>query len=181
MLTPSNFLTAAQWSGALTLAVGLLTVLGFILGWGIRFRLVGATGFMVVLTVGIFALGLVPFTRTVVPGAVPFSRVFDNGATRAVIAVPPTITETELEATLQQAASDLFSPGRLSTGGRQLTIMARTVLHPQPGLSQPLVLGEVERSLATREDSDMSLTLYRDRLLQLPQDAEETKAIPDSA
>ncbi|MEO0409479.1 MAG: Ycf51 family protein [Cyanobacteria bacterium P01_A01_bin.135] len=168
MPTTSDFLTAAQWSAGLTLAIGILTALGFALSWGIRFRLVGATGFMAVLTVGIFALGLVPFTRTVVPGAVPFSRVFDNGATRAVITVPPTVTATELEATLKQAASDLFSPGRMSTGQRQLTIAARTVLHPQPGISEPLVLGKVERSLSAREDSDMEITLYRDRLLKLP-------------
>jgi len=165
---PSDFLAAAQWSGILALLAGIATVLGFVLGWGIRFRLVGATGFMVVLTVGIFALGLVPFTRTVVPGAVSFSRVFDNGATRAVIAVPPTITASELEATLEQAASDLFSPGRMSTGQRQLTIQARTVLHPEPGLSKPLFLGKVERSLSNRDDSDMAITLYRDRIAQLP-------------
>ncbi|MGB3613252.1 MAG: Ycf51 family protein [Elainellaceae cyanobacterium] len=165
---PSTFLAAAQWSGILTLLAAAVTALGLFLGWGIRFRLVGVTGFMAVLTVGIFALGLVPFTRTVVPGAVPFSRVFDNGATRAVIAVPPTITASELEATLEQAASNLFSPGRMSTGQSQLTIEARTVLHPEPGLSQPLFLGKVERSLSSREDSDMAITLYRDRIAQLP-------------
>ncbi len=168
MLNPSLFLTLAKWSGILTLVFGAITALGFLLGWGIRFRLVGATGFMGVLTVGIFALGLVPFTRTVVPGAVKFSRVFDNGATRAVIAVSPTITETELEATLKQAASNLFSPGRLGSGQSDLTIQARTVLHPEPGLTQPLVLGQIERSLSKREDAEMTVTLYRDRLAQLP-------------
>ncbi|MGF1516012.1 MAG: Ycf51 family protein [Elainellaceae cyanobacterium] len=169
MPTPSDFLTLAKWSGILTLVFGAMTALCFLLGWGIRFRLVGATGFMGVLTVGIFALGLVPFTRTVVPGAVKFSRVYDNGATRAVIAVPPEITEPALEATLKQAAGNLFSPGRLgSAGPGELTIQARTVLHPEPGLTKPLVLGKIERSLSKREDADMAITIYRDRMAELP-------------
>ncbi|MGF1538826.1 MAG: Ycf51 family protein [Elainellaceae cyanobacterium] len=168
MPTPSDFLALAKWSGILTLVFGAVTTLGFLFGWGIRFRLVGATGLMGVLTGGIFALGLVPFTRTVVPGAIKFTRVYDNGATRAVIAVPPTITESELEATLKQAASNLFSPGRLGGGPGDLVIKARTVLHPEPGLSQPLVLGQVERSLSKREDQDMAITTYPDALAQLP-------------
>lgn len=172
MPTPSDFLELAKWSGILTLALGTITTLAFLLSWGIRFRLVGATGLMGVLTVGIFALGLVPFTRTVVPGAVKFSRVYDNGATRAVIAVPPNITESELEATLKQAASNLFSPGRLGGGPGALTIQARTVLHPEPGLSQPLVLGQVERSLSKREDPEMVVLTYPEAIAQLsPADA----------
>jgi hypothetical protein len=164
MLTTDDFLTAAQWSGALTLAVGLIAGLGFLFQWGIRFRMVGVTGFMVVLTAGLFALSLVPFTRTVVPGAVRFSTVYDSGSTQAVIAVPADITETQLDATLRQAANDLFSPGRLGRRGSPLIIRARTVLHPQAGISQPLYLGQITRSLTVRNDENMNVTLYPDAL-----------------
>lgn len=171
MLTTADFLAASQWMGIATCACLALTVLAFILKWGIRFRLVGATGFLGVLTAGLFTLGLVPFTRTVVPGAVRFSRVYDNGATQAVIAVPPTITNAELEATLRQAASDLYSYGRLGGDSDQLTIRVRTIIHPEPGVTMPVYLGQVKRSLSKRDDDQMALEMYQDKLAKLPNSA----------
>jgi hypothetical protein len=168
MPTPATFLDAAQWVGIATLVFGAIAGLGFLFQWGIRFRLVGVTGFTAVLTVGLFGLGLVPFTRTVVPGAIQFSTIYDSGATQVVIAVPTQITESELIATLQQAANNLFSPGRLSRGEQQMTVRARTVLHPEPGVSQPLVLGQIKRSLFVRDDAQMEIEIYRDHLAQLP-------------
>jgi hypothetical protein len=164
----ATFLLAAQWAGILTIAFALVTLLSFLVGWGLRFRLVGATGFLLVLTTGLFALSLVPISRTVVPGAVRFARVYDSGATQVVIAVPPSITPTELTATLEQAASDLFSSGRLSQGDPQMTIRVRTLLHPQAGLSKVVYLGEVRRSLLVRNDPDMQITLYPEAVAQLP-------------
>lgn len=167
MLTPSDFQTYAQWTGIAVLVLGALTGLGFLFQWGIRFRLIGATGFTVVLTVGLFALGLVPLTRTSIPDAVRYVTVFDSGADQAVIAVSTPITETELAATLKQAASNLYSLGRLSRGDQKLTIRARAVVHPEPGVSQPLYLGQIKRSLSTREDAEMELKLYPEALAQL--------------
>jgi len=176
--TTADFLQFAQWSGALTLICGAVALLAFLLKWGIRFRFVGITGFMAVLTVGLFALGLVPFTRSIVPGSVRFSTVYDSGGTLAAIAVPNTITEEQLTATLQQAASDLFSPGRLSQqGGGQLLIRARTVLHPREGLTQPLVVGQVKRSLLVRNDDQMEITIFKENLAKLPK-PEATEAKP---
>ncbi|MDJ0620262.1 MAG: Ycf51 family protein [Calothrix sp. MO_192.B10] len=169
MFTPAEFLQYTQWSGIATLVVAVVTVLAFILKWGLRFRLVGATGFMIVLTAGLFSLSLAPLTRTVIPGAVKYSLIYDNGATQAVIAVSDQITPSELEATLRQAASNLYSAGRSSFSGEpQLTIRARTVLHPEPGLSIPFYLGQVKRSLANREDTEMNIEIYEDKFAQLP-------------
>lgn len=168
MLTTDEFLTFASWAGSITLLFAVLAVLGFIFKWGARFQLVGVTGFFGVLTGGLFALGLVPITRTVIPGAVKFSRVYDTGAEIAVIAVPPTITESELEATLRQAASDLYSNGRLGRDENKLTIRARTIIHPKPGMSKPLYLGQVKRSLTKRNDEQMQIDIFPDKLAQLP-------------
>lgn len=164
----STFLIATQWAGILTLVFAAITLLSFILQWGIRFRLVGATGLMLVLTSGLFALSLVPISRTTVPGAVRFSRVYDSGATQVVIAVPPSITEPELTATLKQAASDLFSSGRLSQGKSQMMIRARTLFHLEEGLSRLVYLGDVQRSLVVRDDSQMQITLYPEAVALLP-------------
>lgn len=165
----SNLSTYTQWSALATVAFLLLAVIAFIFQWGIRFRLVGITGFMIVLTVGLFGLGLGFSPRTVVPGAVRFSRVYDNGGDQVVIVVKPSITETELEATLKQAANDYFSYGRTGGNDNKLTVRARTVIHPESGLSVPLYLGQVKRSLAVREDDNMQVDIFEDKFEQLPQ------------
>ena len=131
--------------------------------------MVGATGFLAVLTGGLFALSLVPLTRTVIPGAIPYSLVYDNGGNQTVIAVPPQVTESELEATLRQAASNLYSYGRLGGVDNQLTIRARTILHPETNVSLPLFLGQVKRSLAIRDDQNMVIDIYSESFAQLPQ------------
>lgn len=168
MFSTDDFARYTQWSGIATLIFAVITLLGFIFKWGIRFRLAGATGFMLVVTGGLFPLSLTPLTRTVIPGAIRYKLVFDNGSSQAVIATPPQITSEELDATLRQAASDLFSYGRLGTPqDNQLTIRARSIVHPEPGISVPLYLGQVKRSLSSRDDSGMQIDIYKDNLAKL--------------
>jgi len=169
MPSTANFLQYTQWSGIATIVFAVLTILAFIVQWGFRFRLVGATGFMLVLTGGLFSLSLVPLSRTVIPGAVKYTLVYDNGSNQTVIAIAPEITPTELEATLRQAASNLYSYGRLGSGGnKELTVRARTIIHPEIGLSVPLYLGQVNRTLVSREDPEMAVEVYLDKFASLP-------------
>ncbi|NEP46057.1 MAG: DUF2518 family protein, partial [Okeania sp. SIO2H7] len=157
----------SQWGAILTVICGAIATLAFIFNWGIKFRLVGVTSFMGVLTAGIFSLGLGLYTRIAIPGAVPYSLVYDNGGNKTVIAVEPEITKSELEATMQQAAADLFSPGRLGVGENKLTIKVRAIVHPEKGVSEPVYLGEVKRALGKREDENMEIKIYDDRLEHL--------------
>ncbi|MDB9308310.1 Ycf51 family protein [Aphanizomenon sp. CS-733/32] len=169
MPSTANFLEYTQWSGIATIVFAVLTILAFILKWGFRFRLVGATGFMLVLTGGLFSLSLVPLSRTIIPGAAKYTLVYDNGSNQTVIAIAPEITPTELEATLRQAASNLYSYGRLGTGGdKQLIVRARTIIHPEIGLSIPVYLGEVRRTLVRPEDPEMAVEVYLDKFASLP-------------
>ncbi|MBL1209698.1 Ycf51 family protein [Geminocystis sp. GBBB08] len=155
------------WSIYTTIAFFVLAILGFIFKWGFRFRLVGATGFMGVLTVGLFALSLGLFSRPEVPNAVKFNLVYDTGANQAVIAVPPTITPTQLEATLQQAAINLFSYGRTSSNGdSKLTIRARTQIH-QKNVTYPLYLGQIRRSLIQKDDHEATVTIFEDSFAKM--------------
>lgn len=174
MLTTTDFLVFAKWSGILTLAGAVVTLIAFIFQWELRFRLVGATGFLGVLTGGLFALSIVPFTRTVIPGAARFVVVYDNGGPQTVISVAPNINESQIEATLRQAASDLYSYGRLGGTTNQMSIRARTIIHPKPGVSQPLFLGEVRRSLSTRDDAEMVVNIYSESFAQLPKPADKS-------
>ena len=166
MSSITELLISAKWFGVATIGFFLLTILGFILKWGFRFRLVGVTGFMGVLTVGLFGLSLGLSTHTEIPGAVKYSLVFDNGGTQTVIAVNPNITKSELTATMEQAAANLYSPGRLG-GENKLTIRVRTIIHPEKGVSEPLYLGEVKRSLSQREDENKEIKIFSDSLAKL--------------
>jgi len=95
--------------------------------------------------------------------------IYDNGSDRATIAVKTPISETGLDATLRQAAADLYSYGRSGASDRQLKVRARTVIHPRPGISEPLVLGEVTRSLSGGEDSQLNIRIDRGNLEKVAQ------------
>ena len=165
---PLDFDLYVQWSAWSTLAVSALAIVGFIFGWGTRFRLVGIAGFLIVLTIGLFGLNLGILTPTAIPGAVGYSLVYDNGANLTVIVVPTTITETELRATLRQASAKLFSSGRSGIGGdNKLTVRARALAHPEPGITIPLYLGEAKRSLAARQDEEIEINIFPEKLRQL--------------
>ena len=165
-----NFSTYTLWSSILTLFLLGLTVLAFIFKWGIRFRLVGTTGFIGLLTVGLFGLSLGLSTHEKIPGSVRYYLVYDNSANQVVVSVKPNISPDEAEATLRQAASDLYSPGRLGLGKDRLTIRLRTVIHPEEGLSVPLYLGQVERSLSRRNDENMKIDIFEANFAKLPEE-----------
>jgi hypothetical protein len=172
MQLPTNIITYALWAGYATLACLVLTAIAFIARWGFRFRLVGITSFMGVLTVGIFGLGLGLFSHTTIPGAARYSLVYDNGANNAVVVVAPDIEASAIEPTLYQAAIDLYSYGRTGTNGNdRFTVRLRTVLHPEPGISQPLFLGQATRSLLIRDESNLEVQVFSESLTQLPQNS----------
>ncbi len=170
MLSTAELLDYSKWLCIFTLVCAGVAVLGFLLNWGIRFRLVGVTAFMGVLTAGVFGLGLGLFNRVEVPGAVRYTRVFDDGARQIVIAFASDITPSELEATLKQAAADLFSPGRGGRPDQRLSIRARTIIHPEPDVSEPVYLGQVQRSVFLGEGENLEIDIYSkqfDHLLEM--------------
>lgn len=169
----SDFTVYIKWSAILTVAVLVFTLLAFIFKWGIRFRLVGITGFMGVLTVGLFGLSLGLFSYTDVPGAAPFSVVYDSGGSQVVIKLPPTVTESEVEASLRKASADLYSYGRLGGADNKMTIRARTVIHPEEGLSKPVYLGKVQRSLSQQDNTELEMEVFSSRFSQLPETSDE--------
>ena len=168
MISPEQFFQATGWLIVGTLAFGAITAIAFFLKWGFRFRLVGATGIMAVLTVGCFGLSFQPLIRTAIPGAIPYETVFDSGASQIVIAVPNEITETELDATLQQAASNLLKPSRIGGAGQQVpTIRARGIVH-KSGISELVYVGKVTPGTGkTAEEKAPIVEIYPDRLAKI--------------
>ena len=169
MTLPTDIFLYAKWSGIATIFCLVIAILSFFLGWSFRFRLVGVTSFMGVLTAGIFALGLSLFPHTEIPGAARYTLIYDNGANQAVVAVAPDIKKSAIEPTLLQAVTDLYSYGRTGVGGNnQFTVKLRTILHPEAGISQPLFLGEAKRSLIARGDEEIEINLFSQNLTELP-------------
>ncbi len=169
MTLPTDIFVYAKWSGITTVLCLVVAILSFVLGWSFRFRLVGVTSFMGVLTAGIFALGLGLFPHAQIPGAARYTLVYDNGANQAVVAVAPDIEKSAIEPTLLQAATNLYSYGRSGVdGNNQFTVKLRTVLHPHKGVSQPLFLGEAKRSLIARGDQDIEINVFSENLTKLP-------------
>ena len=168
MFSTESFSQYAYWGVIATVVFGVLAALSFFFKWGIRYRLVGVTGFTGVLTFGLFALSLTPLTRVSVPNATHYSLVFDDGANQTVIAVSQDITPEQLSATLEQATSDLFSAGRLGRDNNRLYVRARTMLHPKEGVSEPLLLGQASRSLLSRDDAEFDIQIYSKNFKRLP-------------
>lgn len=168
MFSTDSFAQYALWGVIATLVFAALTALSLFLKWGFRFRLVGVTGFMGVLTFGLFALSLTPLTRMSIPNARHYSLVFDDGANQTVIAVAPDITPDQLTATLEQASDDLFSAGRLGRTNSTMIVRARTMLHPKVGLSEPLPLGTASRSLLSRNEPDLKIEVFERAFKRLP-------------
>ncbi len=148
--------------GLTTLAFAALAALAFLAQWGIRFRLVGITGFCGVLTAGLFGLSFQPLVTTTVSGSVPYTVVYDSGAAQVVIAVPGNVTDAELEATLQQAAVNAFNPSRLGGRSQAPMVRARTIVHRDPGISDLLYLGQVQPD--PDAESGYNITLDRSAL-----------------
>lgn len=167
MFSTDSFAQYALWGVYATLGFAIFAALSFAFQWGFRFRLVGVTGFMGVLTFGLFALSLTPLTRVSIPNATHYSLVFDDGANQTVIAVTQDITPDQLAATLEQASYDLFSAGRLGRDNNRLYVRARTMLHPKEGVSEPLLLGEASRSLLSRDNPDLEIQVFEKQFKRL--------------
>ena len=46
-------------------------------------------------------------------------------------------------------------------------VRLRTIAHPQPGVSEPLYLGEVTRDLTSRDHADLEVVIDRQQLAKL--------------
>lgn len=159
--------------------LALITLFAWIRQTNWRFAMVGYTGFSLVLTVGLFGLSLQPIMRTSILGASRYTTVYDRGSNQAVIAVEPTITPEELERTLQQATGNLLSSGRYAVGSNLFTVRARTVLHPEPGVTQAIYLGQAQQPLGTRDSSLRTIEIFPEALAQL-QAYQETSTVKNS-
>ena len=135
-------LTAAPWLGWSGLALGLLTVVAFLAGWGLRFRLVGVSSFTLLLSVSCWAFAVSYSPPVRIEGAVRVPVVFDNGDALVVAQAPADMPMSAVTPTLEQLAGNLRGAGRSSP---TVQVRLRAVQPDGDGRSRPVILGEVVR------------------------------------
>ena len=144
-------LTAGEWLGVASAVLLLLTVVAFVVRWGIRFRLVGVTSFTVLLSLSCLAFAVSYAPRQLVDGAVSVPVVFDNGTDLVVAAAPADLDPVAFGPSVQQVALNLRGSGR---GTELVEVRLRRVEATAPGTDTPVVLATAIRNLA---DGSVSL------------------------
>jgi len=139
-------LTAGQWLGLAGGLLALLTVVGFVAQWGIRFRLVGVTSFTVLLSLSCLAFAVSYAPRSVVEGAVSVPVVFDNGADLVIAAAPADLPQEAFRPSVEQVARNLRGSGRTSSD-QLVHVRLRRVEAVEPGTDRPVILAEATRDL----------------------------------
>ena len=139
-------LSAGTWLGIAGAALLLITVLAFLLRWGIRFRLVGVSSFTVLLSLSCLAFAVSYAPREVVEGAVSVPLVFDNGSDLVIAAAPADLPEEAYRPTVEQVARNLRGSGRKGDNG-EVHVRLRRVEAVAPGVDRPVILAEASRSL----------------------------------
>lgn len=135
-------LTAVSWLAWSGLGLGLLTVVAFLAGWGLRFRLVGVSSFTLLLAASCWAFGVSYSPPLKVDGAVKVPIVFDNGNDLVVAQASADIDPEVIEPTLQQLAGNLRGSGRTSS---VVVVRLRAIRSEADGLARPVILGQTTR------------------------------------
>jgi hypothetical protein len=144
-------LTAGEWLGIASAVLLLLTVVAFVVRWGIRFRLVGVTSFTVLLSLSCLAFAVSYAPRLQVEGAVSVPVVFDNGSDLVVAAAPADLAPEAFQPSVEQVALNLRGSGR---GTQLVEVRLRRVESKAPGTDSPVVLASAVRNLT---DGSVSL------------------------
>ncbi|MFM7434575.1 MAG: DUF2518 family protein [Vulcanococcus sp.] len=138
-------LTAGEWLGIAGGVLLLLTVVGFVARWGIRFRLVGVTSFTVLLSLSCLAFAVSYAPRILVEGAVSVPVVFDNGADLVIATAPADLDPTSYGPSVEQVARNLRGSGRNAS---TVEVRLRRVEPSAAGTDRPVILAAARRNLA---------------------------------
>ncbi len=128
------------WAG---IGLGVLTLISFLAGWGIKFRLVGTTVFTLLLAGSTWAFTASYSPPFKVEGAKYAPVVYDNGIDLIVAQASQDFPKEAIQPTLEQIAGNLKGAGR----DKDVHIRLRQVQPFAKGISNPVVLGEVIRDI----------------------------------
>ncbi len=150
MNLPELLEISTKWLAWAGIGLLLTTLIAFIFRWGVRFRLVGATVFTLLLSGSCLVFGASYTPPYVVEGAKYLPVVFDNGYDLIVTQASEDFPTEAIEPTLEQIAGNLKGGGR---NGAMVHIRIRKLERVNNGVSKPIILGEIVR------DIDKGITL----------------------
>ncbi len=134
--------TWLAWSG---LGLLLITLISFIVNWGVRFRLVGATVFTFLLSISCWAFSTSYSPPLLVEGAQYAPVVYDNGSDLVIIQASDNFPNEAIQPTLEQIAGNIKGGGR---NGGVVHVKIRKLEASEEGISTPVILGEVIRDFS---------------------------------
>ena len=135
---------STQWFAWLGLGLTALTLISFFVNWGIRFRLVGATVFSLLLSTSTWAFTASYKPPLIKEGARYAPVVFDNGYDLVVAQADEDFPDEAVQPTLEQIAGNLKGGGR---SGAMVHIRIRKLEPAGNGITTPVILGEVIRDI----------------------------------
>ena len=135
-------LTTAPWLAWAGVAFSVLTVIGFLAGWGLRFRLVGVSSFTFLLAISCWAFALSYSPPVVVEGAIRVPIVFDNGDDLVVAQAPSGLDPAAVANPRTTRRQSPHGAGRSSS---VVSVRLRSVETSGDGVSRPVLLGDTMR------------------------------------
>ncbi len=137
----SDATTWLAWAG---LGLSLTTLIAFLVNWGAKFRLVGATVFTFLLSGSCWAFSASYTPPFVVDGYKYAPVVYDNGYDLVIAQANEDFPNEAIKPTLEQIAGNLKGGGR---NGAMVNVRIRRVEPAGEGISRPVVIGEVIRDV----------------------------------
>ena len=123
-----------------------ITLITFFFNFSLKFRLTGATIFSFLLSIFSWAFLQSYSDNVKIEGAIYLPTVYDNGSDLIITKADKEFPAESIEPTLKQISSNLK---RGSRSGRKVKIRIRTLEQISKGVSQPIVIGEIEKSFIT--------------------------------
>ncbi len=147
----------AKWLAWGGLGLGILTILAYLAGWGIKFRLTGITIFTILLSGSCWAFEQSYTPPVNVEGYKYAPIVYDNGFDLVVAQASNDFPEESIKPTLLQIAGNLKGGGR---NGSQVKIRLRKIESAGEGISKPIVLGEIIKDLKESKITELPKRNY---------------------
>ena len=142
------------WGGA---GLAVLALIAFLIGWGAKFQLTGATIFTLLLSASCWAFEESYTPPVNIEGYKYAPIVYDNGFDLVVAQAPDDFPNESIKPTLLQIA------GNLKGGGRRNAMVRIRIRKLEPagnGITRPIILGEVVRDIeknTTLTSSDLNV------------------------
>ena len=122
----------------------ICTLVAFIFNLGFKFRIIGATIFSLLLSLSSWAFIQSYTEKVLIEDAKYVPIVYDNGFDLIVAKAEEDFPEESIEPTLKQLSENLRKGSR---SGANVKIKIRKLEKISDGVSKPVVIGEVQKSV----------------------------------